>query len=58
MSKPRLPDIDTLRAMGFSPAEIDKLCRYLGMSEGVDRVGAIRKVLRKNDRQQFTRRYV
>lgn len=58
MGKPRLPDIDTLRAMGFNPTMIDKLCGYLGNTDSFDRVAAIKKVLRKNDRQQFTRRYV
>ena len=54
----RLPDVDTLRAMGFKPEAIDKLCKYLGTAPLVnDRVDAIRKILRKNDRQQFINRY-
>lgn len=57
MSKARLPDIDTLRAMGFNPATIDKLCAYIGNTNSFDRVSAIKKVLRKNDRQQFVNRY-
>ena len=58
MGKPRLPDIETLRAMGFDPKAVDRLCGYLGTTTSFDRVDAIKKVLRKNDRQQFTRRYV
>ena len=58
MAVPRLPDIDTLRAMGFNPAQVDKLCKYMS-SKGpsFDRVDAIKKILRKNDRQQFVNRY-
>lgn len=58
MSKPRLPDIETLRAMGFDPKAVDRLCGYLGATNSIDRVSDIKKLLRKNDRQQFTRRYV
>ena len=58
MAAPRLPDIDTLRAMGFKPDQVDKLCRYLADKGPVfDRVDAIKKILRKNDRQQFVNRY-
>lgn len=58
MAAPRLPDTDTLRAMGFKPEQIDKLCRYIGtIGPSFDRVDAIRKILRKNDRQQFINRY-
>ena len=58
MAAPRLPDIDTLRAMGFKPEQVDKLCRYIGtIGPSFDRVDAIKKILRKNDRQQFINRY-
>ena len=58
MSKARLPDVDTLRAMGFKPEQVDKLCGFLGkMGPCVDRVDAIRKILRKNDREQFVNRF-
>ena len=57
MSKPRLPDIETLRAMGFDPKSVDRLCGYLGATNSIDRVSDIKKVLRKNDRQQFVNRY-
>lgn len=58
MAAPRLPDIDTLRAMGFKPEQVDKLCRYIGtIGPSFDRVDAIKKILRKNDRQQFVNRY-
>ena len=30
MGNPRLPDIETLRAMGFNPAQVDKLLAYIG----------------------------
>lgn len=55
----RLPDIQTLIGLGFSPAQVDKLCSYVGdVSTSCDRVGAIKKILRKNDRQQFVNRFV
>lgn len=59
MARPRLPDIETIRAMGFNPAQVDKLCAYLGKfgNCGFDRVDAIKKILRKNDRQQFVNRF-
>lgn len=57
MSKARLPDIETLRAMGFNPAMIDKMAGYASLVS-CNRVADIKKILRKNDRQQFTRRYV
>ena len=59
MAEPRLPDIETLRAMGFKPEVVDKLCKYAATSKiPYDRTDAIRRVLRKNDRQQFINRYV
>lgn len=54
----RLPDIETLRAMGFNPAQVDKLLAYIGKKNNcIDRVDAIKKILRKNDRQQFVNRF-
>ena len=54
----RLPDIETLRAMGFNPAQVDKLLAYIGKRNNcIDRVDAIKKILRKNDRQQFVNRF-
>lgn len=52
----RLPDIDTLLGMGFNPTQVDKLLSYFGPQQ-CDRVDAIRKILRKNDRQQFVNRF-
>ena len=58
MGAPRLPDVNTLRAMGFNPSQVDKLCAYLGKNHScIDRVDAIKKILRKNDRQQFVNRF-
>ena len=57
MGIPRLPDVETLQAMGFTPAQIDKLCKGIPRKKLVDRVDAIHKILRKNDRQQFVNRY-
>ena len=56
--KPRLPNIDELIGMGFSPELADKMCAYLSAKgNSVDRIGNIKKILRKNDRQQFVNRY-
>lgn len=56
MAGPRLPDTDTLKALGFKPELIEK---NHNMKPCIfDRVDAIKKVLRKNDRQQFCQRYV
>lgn len=59
MANARLPDVDTIRAMGMNPAQVDKLLAYMARSKGpaIDNVDAIRKVLRKNDRQDFIRRF-
>lgn len=53
---PRLPDIQTLMGMGFDPKQCDKLLKYLDGCQ-FDRVDAIKRILRKNDRQQFVNRY-
>ena len=55
---PRLPDVDTLRAMGFNPTLVDKSCRFLSTQSSFNRMDAIKKILRKNDRQQFVNRFV
>lgn len=55
----RLPDIQTLIGLGFDPAQIDKLATYLsGVSICTNRLDAMKKILRKNDRQQFVNRFV
>lgn len=56
MGKPRLPDTDTLRGLGFDPDKIEK--NHNGKPCTFDRVDAIKRVLRKNDRQQFVQRYI
>ena len=51
MGKPRLPDVNTLIGLGFDPASIDRLLKYMGAGSDVlclDRVDAIKKILRKN----------
>lgn len=59
MANARLPDVDTIRAMGMNPAQVDKLLAYMAKNKGpsFDNVDAIRKVLRKNDRQDFIKRF-
>ena len=60
MGKPRLPDVNTLIGLGFDPASIDRLCKYMGAGSDVlclDRVDAIKKILRKNDREQYVNRF-
>lgn len=58
MAGPRLPDIQTLIGLGFDPGQVDKLCGYLKTcSLSYDRVDAIRKILRKNDREQYVNRF-
>lgn len=55
----RLPDVDTLRGLGFTPSQIDKLCKYMQpIGNGYSKIENIRKILRKNDRQQFVNRFV
>lgn len=55
----RLPDIQTLIGLGFDPAKIDKLAAYLsGVSICANRLDSVKKILRKNDRQQFVNRFV
>ena len=60
MGKPRLPDVNTLIGLGFDPASIDRLLKYIGAGSDVlclDRVDAIKKILRKNDREQYVNRF-
>ena len=55
---PRLPNVDELIAMGFPPSAVDSLCSFMKTSSpSVDRIGDLKKILRKNDRQQFVNRY-
>lgn len=57
--QPTLPDFDTLKAMfpNLSNETLFAMYKYLDKS-GINIVGSIKMILRKNDRQQFTRRYV
>ena len=56
MASPRLPDTNTLRGLGFNPTAIEK--NHNMKSCIFDSVDAIKRLLRKNDRQQFVQRYV
>lgn len=56
--QPRLPNIDELIGMGFDPKLADSMCSYLSArGSSIDRIGDIKKILRKNDRQQFVNRF-
>lgn len=59
MGKPRLPDIETLRAMfpNMPDSVLEGIIGYLCKNKP-DLVGSIKMLLRKNDRQQFVHRYV
>ena len=55
----RLPDINTLIGLGFTPSQVDKLCKYMQpIGNEYSKIENIRKILRKNDRQQFVNRFV
>lgn len=59
MANPRLPDIQTLLSMGFNPAQVDKLAKYMGNTSTnyIDRVDAYKKLFRAIDREQFVNRF-
>lgn len=52
----RLPDTNTLKGLGFNPNKIEK--NHNEKPCTFDRVDAIKRLLRKNDRQQFVQRYI
>lgn len=58
MSNPRLPDINTLLGFGIDPSVVDKLCGYMSnKNKACNYPEAIKKLLRKMDRQQYIRRF-